>query len=108
MRLITGDTLLYIYEPRYEERLTKVGKDGAHCFLTQLPIQADGISEHGLCWSWGQDARRKDDPILSEFPDELCFGVRYANAGDEESAAEYEQCVAFVKALALDQKTAKK
>ncbi len=106
-RLLTGDTLLYLYEPAYAERLTAVGRDGAHCFLTALPLQTAGVSDDRLCWSWAADKRHKDDPVLQSFPQELCFGVRYAKPDSETSAALYDRCVALVEAYATDTPTKK-
>lgn len=107
MHLISGDTLLYIYEPQYAERLTAVGRDNAHCFLEPLSITASGVSEDGLCWNWAEDARREGDMILEDYPEQLCFGVRSAKSDDEESAAQFDVCVALLEALALDKPTAK-
>ena len=107
MHLISGDTLLYIYESQYSERLTAVGRDNAHCFLEPLSLTALGMSEDGLCWSWAGDARRKEDPVLKDYPEQLCFGVRSAKTDDEESAAMFRQGVALIEALALDKPVAK-
>ena len=105
--LITGDVLLYLYEPQYGERLTAVGRDGAHCFLEPLSLTVSGGSEDGLCWNWKDDARHKEDLLLKEFPEELCFGVRSPKSDDEKSAAQFDQCVALVEAFAQDKPTAK-
>ncbi|MBQ4054675.1 MAG: hypothetical protein IJD17_03095 [Clostridia bacterium] len=107
MQLITGDTLLYLYEPTYEERLTAVGRDNAHCFLTELAFTAEGVSEDKLCWNWTEHTRRAQDVILANLPKELCFGVRYAVPDDEESAEEYAQVVKLLEAFATEQPTAK-
>ncbi len=107
MQLITGDTLLYLYEPTYEKRLTAVGRDNAHCFLKELPFTAEGVSEDKLCWSWSEHTRREQDVILANLPKELCFGVRYAVPDDEESAEEYAQVVKLLEAFATEQPTAK-
>ncbi len=101
-RLITGDTVFYIFEPQYIERFIAVGRDNAHCFLTELPLTADGTSKDKLYWSWAADERHAEDPVLSMFPQELCFGVRYAKPNDEESAAKYAQCVALLTAYATN------
>ncbi len=106
MQLVMGDTLLYLYEPMYAERLTAVGSDNAHCFLTELPLDTNGISEDKLSWNWAKHPRREQDVFLKEFPQDLCFGVRYAKPEDEKSAEQYAQAVALVKAFAADRKTA--
>ncbi len=103
-RLISGDTLLYVFEPQYANRLTAVGRDNKHCFLTELPIDAAGVSEDKLCWNWANDVRHTIDPILQSFPTELCFGVRYAKPDNEKSAAMYQQSVALLEAYAKGQK----
>ncbi len=100
-RLLTGNTLFYIYEPQYAQRLTAVGRDNAHCFLTELS-SVPGVSADKLCWNWKEDKRHTKDLVLQDFPQELCFGVRYANADDEKSVAEYAQCVALLTAYATD------
>lgn len=107
MQLITGDTLLYLYEPAYEDRLTAVGRDNAHCFLTELSLSAEGVSEDKLSWSWAGNTRREQDAVFAAFPQELCFGVRYAVPDDEESAAEYEQIIKLLEAFATERPTAK-
>ncbi len=104
-RLITGDALLYLYEPQYADRLTAVGKDGTHCFLTALPLETAGVSEDNLSWNWATDTRHRDDPVLATLPEELCFGVRYPRPDNEESAAAYDACVALVTAYATDTPT---
>ncbi len=101
-QLITGDTLVYIFEPKYAPRLTAVGRDNAHCFLTELPLTAEGMSEDKLYWNWKADKRRAEDEYLKLFPEELCFGVRYAKPDDEASAAAYERCVKLLEAFATD------
>ncbi len=106
-RLLTGDTLLYVFEPQYAARMTAVGRDGAHCFLTALPWQMTGMSEDGLSWNWAADERHTQDPVLKEFPSELCFGVRYAQPDSEQSAAEYAACVALIEAYATNKPTKK-
>ncbi len=106
-RLITGDTLLYIFEPQYAERLTAVGKDGHHCFLTALPLTVAGMSEDALSWNWTADARHRDDPVLATLPEALCFGVRYPQPDNEESAAAYDACVALIEAYATNTPTKK-
>ena len=107
IQLFTGDTLLYIYDPAYEARLTKAGKDGAHSFLKELQLTADGVSEDKLSWSWEKHPRREQDVFLSALPQDLRFGVRYAVTDDEESEAEYAQIVKLLKAFATNQPTAK-
>lgn len=107
MQLITGDTLLYLYEPSYEDRLTAVGRDNAHCFLTEIPFTADGVRENKLSWNWAGHTRREQDALLEIFPKDLCFGVRYAVPDDEESAAERAQILKLLEAFATEQPTAK-
>lgn len=107
IQLVTGDTLLYLYEPAYEKRLTAVGADGNYCLLTELPFSAEGVSKDKLCWNWTENSVRKQDVILANFPEELCFGVRYAIPDDEESAQEYAQVVKLLEAFATEQPTAK-
>ena len=107
MQLITGDTLLYLYEPSYEERLTAVGRDNAHCFLTEIPFTADGVRENKLSWNWAGHTRREQDALLEIFPKDVCFGVRYAVPDDEESAAEYAQTMRLLEAFAAERPTAK-
>ncbi len=104
-KLLSGDTLLYIYEPKYEDRFTTAGSDGTHCFLTSLPFEAAGLSEDRLSWNWAADQRHIDDPLLATLPQELCFGVRYAQSDSEDSAAAYEACVALVEAYATNTPT---
>ncbi len=106
MQLITGDTLLYLYEPAYEERLTAVGRDNAHCFLTELSLSAKGMCDNKLSWNWAGHTRREQDVILANFPKELCFGVRYAVPDDEKSAQEYAQIIKLLEAFATEQPTA--
>ncbi len=106
MQLITGDTLLYLYEPAYEERLTAVGRDNAHCFLTELSLSAKGMCDNKLSWNWAGHTRREQDVILVNFPKELCFGVRYAVPDDEKSAQEYAQIIKLLEAFATEQPTA--
>ena len=101
-QLVTGDTLLYIYEPMYEERLTAVGQDNAHCFLTPLSVQDEGVSENGLSWNWAKHPRRVNDVVLHAFPEDLCFGLRAAVTSSEKSAEEYAQCAALLEAFATD------
>lgn len=107
VQLITGDTLLYLYEPMYEERLTAVGRDNAHCFLTELPFSAEGVRDNKLSWNWAGHTRREQDVVFETFPRDLCFGVRYAVPDDEESAAEYAQVTKLLEAFAAEQPTAK-
>lgn len=107
MQLVTGDTLLYLYEPAYEERLTAVGRDNAHCFLSELSLSAEGMSDNKLSWNWAGHTRREQDVIFETFPKDLCFGVRYAVPDDEESAEKYAQVVALLEAFATEQPTAK-
>lgn len=106
MQLITGDTLLYLYEPAYEERLTAVGRDNAHCFLTELSLSAEGMRDNKLSWNWAGHTRREQDVILATYPRDLCFGVRYAVPDDEESAAEREQVIKLLEAFAAERPTA--
>ena len=101
-QLITGDTLLYLYEPTYEERLTAVGRDNAHCFLTEIPFAVDGVRENKLSWNWAGHTRREQDALLAIFPKDLCFGVRYAVPDDEKSAAEYTQIMKLLEAFASE------
>lgn len=107
MQLITGDTLLYIYEPTYEERLTAVGRDNAHCFLTELSFSAEGVRDNNLSWNWVGHPAREQDAILATFPQDLCFGVRYAVPDNEGSAEKYEQVTKLLEAFATEQPTAK-
>ena len=107
MQLISGDTLLYLYEPTYEQRLTAVGRDNAHCFLTELSLSAEGVSENKLSWNWSGHSVREQDLILQNFPEQLCFGVRYAVPEDEESAAKYEQVTKLLEAFATEKIAAK-
>ncbi len=102
MQLITGDTLLYLYESTYEQRLTAVGQDGAHCFLTELPFSDDGVSEDKISWNWSGNTHREQDVILARFPKDLHFGVRYAVPDDEESAEEYAQIMKLLEAFATE------
>lgn len=107
VQLITGDTLLYLYEPTYEERLTAVGRDNAHCFLTELTLTTEGVRDNKLSWNWAGHTRREQDMVLMTFPKDLCFGVRYAVPDDEESATEREQILKLLEAFATEQPTAK-
>lgn len=107
MQLVTGDTLLYLYEPTYEERLTAVGRDNAHCFLTELSLSAEGISDNKLSWNWAGHTRREQDVILETFPKDLRFGVRYAVPDNEESAEKQAQVIKLLEAFATEQPTAK-
>ncbi len=107
MQLISGDTLLYLYEPAYEERLTAVGRDNAHCFLTELSLTAEGIRDNKLSWNWAGHTVREQDAILANFPKDLCFGVRYAQPDDEKSAAERAQVLKLLEAFATEQPIAK-
>lgn len=106
MHLISGDVLMHIYEPQYEKRYTAVGRDGAHCFLSRLSLTADGLSDNELSWNWKDDARVKNDAVLSALPKELCFAVRSPKDSDEKSKATYNACVALIEAFATDTKTA--
>lgn len=106
-QLIVGDTLLYIYEPAYEKLFTAVGRDNAHCFLTELPLTAEGMQEDKLSWNWAGHTLREQDAVLATFPRDLHFGVRYAIPDDEESAAEREQLLKLLEAFATEQPTAK-
>lgn len=105
LQLLTGDTLLYLFEPAYEERLTAVGSDSV-CLLSELAFTAEGISEDKLSWNWAGHTRREQDAIVGTFPKDLRFGVRYAVPDDEESAQEYAQIVKLLEAFATEQPTA--
>lgn len=107
MQLVTGDTLLYLYEPIYEERLTAVGQDNAVCLLAELPFSAEGVQDNKLSWNWAGHTRREQDILLETFPKELCFGVRYAVSGNEKSEAEYAQVMRLLEAFATERPTAK-
>ncbi len=107
IQLITGDTLLYLYEPAYEQRLTAGGSDSAYCILAELPFSAEGISEDKISWNWSGNTRREQDVILENFPKELRFGVRYAVPNDEESAEEYAQIMKLLEAFATEKPTEK-
>lgn len=107
IQLVTGDTLLYLYEPSFEQRFTAVGQDGAHCLLTELPFSDEGVSEDKISWNWSGNTHREQDVILARFPKDLHFGVRYAVSNNEESAEEYAQIMKLLEAFATEKPTTK-
>lgn len=107
IQLVTGDTLLYIYEPAFEKRLTSVGADQNYCLLAELPFSGEGVSENKVCWNWSGNTRREQDVIFQMFPKDLCFGVRFAVPDSDKSAEEYAQVMKLLEAFATEQPTAK-
>lgn len=107
IQLVTGDTLLYLYEPTYEQWFTAVGQDGAQCLLTELPFSDEGVSEDKISWNWSGNTHREQDVILARFPKDLHFGVRYAVPNNEESAEEYAQIMKLLEVFATEKPTAK-
>ncbi len=107
IQLITADTLLYLYDPVYEDRLTKVGKDGAYCLLDELTMDVEGVSEDKLSWCWEKHPVREQDVFLSRMSKDLRFGVRVPLAEKEESVDEHAQILKLLEAFATNQPTAK-
>ena len=107
IQLITGDTLLYLYDPVYEDRLTKVGKDGAYCLLDELTMDAEGVSEDKLSWCWEKHPAREQDVFLSRMSKDLRFGVRVPLAEKEESVEEHAQVLKLLETFAKNQPTVK-
>lgn len=107
MQLITGDTLLYLYEPAYEKRLTAVGHDQTYCLLAELPFSAEGVSEDKVSWNWSGNTHCKQDVLLARFPKDLRFGVRSAVPDSERSAEKFAQVMKLLEGFATEQPTEK-
>ena len=106
IQLVTGDTLLYLYEPAFEQRFTAVGSDNT-CLLTELPFSDESVSEDKVSWNWSGNTHREQDVILGRFPKELHFGVRFALSDNEESAEQYAQIIKLLEAFVTEKPTAK-
>lgn len=107
IQVLTGDTLLYLYEPVFEPRFTVVGSDKTYCLLTELPFSNEGVSEDKISWNWSGNTHHEQDVILARFPKDLHFGVRFAVPDNEESAEEYAQIMKLLEAFATEKLTAK-
>ena len=104
--LISGDLMLYVWEPAYYESFMEMisqSADEGYRFLASLPA-ADGMLDDNTAWNWADSARHKEVDSIGVLPENLYFGVRNAKGTAEKSAQMYEQGLALLTGFITGEK----
>lgn len=105
--MISGDVMLYIFEPKqYENFTANIANvaQGEYSFFATLPF-TEQVAEDGTVFCWKDSPRRTENKALEGLPQDLYFGVRSASGVVQNGGVTQQQAMDLLAGFATGEKT---